>query len=103
MNKKIILLLIIFLVLPIVYSITTFVVQETDKLSLSTDATDPDSDKLTYYYSSPLNEKGEWQTTYGDAGEYDSTITVYDGQANTTEDIKIIVNKKEVPPQIDFA
>ena len=103
MNKKIVLLLIIFLVLPIVYSITTFVVQETDKLSLRTDATDPDSDKLTYYYASPLNEKGEWQTTYGDEGTYSSAITVSDGQANTTEDIKIIVNKKEVAPIIDYA
>jgi len=103
MNKKIILLLIIFLVLPIVYSITTFVVQETDKLSLRTDATDPDSDKLIYYYSSPLNEKGEWQTAYGDAGTYASTITVSDGQANATEDIKIVVNKKEVAPTIDYA
>ncbi|MEK6947206.1 MAG: PKD domain-containing protein, partial [Nanoarchaeota archaeon] len=103
MNRKFILLLIIFLFLPIVYSITTFVVQETDKLSLRTDATDPDSDKLTYYYVSPLNEKGEWQTTYGDAGTYSSTITVSDGQANATEDIKIIVNKKEVAPTIDYA
>ena len=104
MNKKFALMLIIFLLMPYtVSSVTTFVVQETDKLSLRTDATDPDSDKLTYYYISPLNEKGEWQTTYGDAGTYDSTITVSDGQANASEDIRIIVNKKEVPPQIDYA
>src|SRR3989344_406287 len=103
MNRKFILLLIIFLFLPIVYSITTFVVQETDKLSLRTDATDPDSDKLTYYYVSPLNGKGEWQTAYGDAGIYDSTITVSDGHANATEYIKSVVTKKEAAPTIDYA
>ncbi len=102
MNKNIMLLLIIFLFLSsIVYSVKTFVIQETDKLSLGINATDPDADRLTINYSFPLNNEGEWQTGYGDAGTYNPTITVSDGATSASEGISIIVNKKEEPPVID--
>lgn len=102
MNKKAILLLIIFLAFPyIVFSITTFVIQETEKISLQANATDPDSDRLAVTYTSPLNEKGEWQTGYGDAGEYESTISVSDGSTTDSREILIIVNKKEETPTIE--
>ena len=102
MNKKIGLLVIIFLAFPcIVYSITTFVVQETEKISLKANASDPDADKLTITYASPLNNKGEWQTAYGDAGEYRTTITASDGITSTSEEVLIVVEKKEEQPRID--
>ncbi len=99
--KNIWLLILIFLVLLYsVYAINTFTVQETEKLSLQLNATDPDKDKLIVTYTSPLDDNGEWQTAYGDAGEYNTTITVSDGATSVSEDILIIVNKKEVPPEI---
>ena len=102
MNKRVALLLTIFLMFPyIAYSTTTFVVQETEKISLQPNAVDPDNDRLVTTYSAPLNEKGEWQTTYGDAGEYKSTITVSDGTTNVSKDVMIVVNKKEEAPTID--
>lgn len=102
MNKKAILLLIIFLAFPyIVFSITTFVIQETEKISLQANATDPDADNLAMTYTSPLNENGEWQTNYGDAGEYKSTISVSDGSTTDSQEILIIVNKKEEAPKIE--
>jgi len=102
MNKRILLLLIIFLIFPsLVFSIKTFVIQETEKLSLKVNATDPDADKLAITYSPPLNENGEWQTNYGDAGEYKATITVSDGIKSASNDVLIIVNKKEESPKIE--
>ena len=103
MNRNaIFFLLLIFLILPyIVYSIATFTIQETEKISLIPNATDPDADKLLIIYTAPLNEKGEWQTNYGDAGEHKSTITVSDGFTNVSEDVLIIVKKMEVPPKIE--
>ncbi len=77
------------------------VVEETELVSLKTTATDPDADKITYAYSSPLNDKGEWQTNYGDAGEYTVTVTVSDGVLSASKDVLIIVNKKEEAPVID--
>jgi len=100
MSKKIMLLLIIFLVLPLAYSANVFNVEETGKVSLHANATDPDSDKLVTTYSAPLDENGGWQTNYGDAGTYNSTITVSDGTTSVSKDITIIVAKKEVSPEI---
>ena len=102
MNKKIIVLLIMLLIFPYsVNSATKFVITETEKISLQPDAIDPDSDSLITAYSYPLNEKGEWQTTYGDAGEYKTTVTVSDGITNVSKDILIIVKRKEESPKID--
>ncbi|MEK6828416.1 MAG: PKD domain-containing protein, partial [Nanoarchaeota archaeon] len=102
MNKRVALLVTIFLVLPsIVFSITTFIIQETEKVSLQANVTDPDSDNLITTYTSPLNENGEWQTTYGDGGNYTATVTVSDGATSVSKDMLIVVEKKEESPKID--
>ncbi len=102
MNKKILLFLIIFLILPyFANSISTFAVNETEKVSLQPKVTDPDADKLVTTYGFPLNENGEWQTNYGDSGEYKTTITVSDGTTSVSKDILIVVKKKEESPKID--
>ena len=102
MKKETAILLAILLVIPsIAYAIPTFIVQETEKISLVPNATDPDADKLVTIYSSPLNEKGEWQTNYGDAGEHKATITVSDGLTTDSKDVLIIVKKKEEKPKIE--
>src|SRR3989338_1891043 len=77
------------------------VIKETEKVSLKTTANDPDADKLTYAYTSPLNANGEWQTAYGNAGEYTVTVTVSDGKLSASRDVLIIVNKKEEQPVIN--
>jgi PKD repeat protein len=79
------------------------IAQETDKVSLQPQASDPDGDTLIFAFTSPLDEKGEWQTTYGDAGEYTVTVTASDGELATTKDVLLIINKKEEAPTIDSA
>ncbi|HIH05556.1 TPA: hypothetical protein HA281_05780 [Candidatus Woesearchaeota archaeon] len=76
------------------------IVQETDKVALKPKATDPDGDALVFAFTSPLDENGEWQTAYGDAGQYTVTVTASDGQLTTTKEVLVIVNKKEEPPVI---
>ncbi|HLD87501.1 MAG TPA: hypothetical protein VJB12_05570 [Candidatus Nanoarchaeia archaeon] len=82
---------------------SAIIVQETQLVLLELSASDPDGDPLTFAFTSPLDEKGEWQTTYGDAGEYTATITASDGDLATTQDILIIVNKKEESPVISLS
>ena len=82
-------------------SLKTFEITETDKLSLAPQAEDPDSDRLVHVFTSPLDEKGEWQTNYGDAGEYSATVTVSDGVNEVKEEILIIVKRKDESPTID--
>jgi len=77
------------------------IAQETDKVSLQPEASDPDGDTLIFAFTSPLDESGAWQTTYGDAGEYTVTVTASDGDLTTTKDVLLIINKKEEAPSID--
>ncbi|MBU0615148.1 MAG: hypothetical protein KJ601_03580 [Nanoarchaeota archaeon] len=77
------------------------IVEETDKVSLDVNAQDADGDKLTYSYTTPLDQKGEWKTTYGDAGEYTVTVSATDGTLSSSENVLVIVNKKEEAPTID--
>lgn len=76
-------------------------VEETELVSLVPEAQDPDQDKLVFTFSSPLDENGEWQTDYTDAGEYTLTITASDGELTTSQEVLIIVTKKEEAPTID--
>jgi hypothetical protein len=102
MKKIIILFLILFVSsVHLVSSLKTFEIEETEKLSLGLETEDPDADKLVYTFTSPLDENGEWQTTYGDAGEYNVVVTVSDGENDVSEEVLIIVNRKEAEPTID--
>ncbi len=79
-------------------AIKTFNIQETDKISLTPESIDLDGDKIVYYYSTPLNDGGEWETNYDDAGEYLVDITASDGINKTIETIKIVVENKNQAP-----
>ena len=65
-------------------------------------AVDPDGDKLSYTFSSPLNSKGEWQTKTGDAGEYKTIITVSDGKTQSTQDVIVRVLSANKAPTIEI-
>ncbi|MFA6461937.1 MAG: PKD domain-containing protein [Candidatus Woesearchaeota archaeon] len=94
------LILLLFLVSVAEGEVRAYYVKETDLVRINPQVVDPDNDKLTYYFSYPLNEQGEWQTNYGDAGEYYINITASDGQSQTNQRILLIVEKKNRAPQI---
>jgi hypothetical protein len=75
-------------------------VNEGELVRLAVQITDPDEDTITHTFTPPLNKDGEWQTNYGDAGEYVVTITAHDGQLSSTKDLKIAVARVNVPPVI---
>ena len=77
------------------------IVEEKETVSLQPSVADPDEDSITITYTTPLDENGKWETTYGDEGEYTITVTASDGQLSTAQDVLIIVNKKEETPTID--
>ncbi|MBD3259960.1 hypothetical protein GF371_05020, partial [Candidatus Woesearchaeota archaeon] len=89
------------LIIPISLALTEIEVDEGDLIKLKLKAADADGDPLTYEFLSPLNKDGEWQTGYEDAGEYSSSVTVTDNKGATTkEDIRIIINNVNLPPEI---
>ena len=80
---------------------TVIIVEETDFVRLVTNAEDPDEDALVFTYTTPLDDKGEWSTTYGDSGEYTVTLTASDGELTASKEVLIIVNRKEEAPTFD--
>jgi hypothetical protein len=75
-------------------------VDENDLVKLNVKAKDPDEDQVSYSFTPPLNQNGEWQTTYGDAGEYLVTLTATDGVLTSEKRLKIMVNRVNVAPEI---
>src|SRR3989344_3220200 len=92
--------LVVLLMFTASAAIKTFTVEETDFVRIAPEAVDLDGDKINYSYSPPLDERGEWQTDYNDAGEYNINITASDGKEETSRTVKIIVNNKNQPPEI---
>ncbi|MBI4448677.1 hypothetical protein HY641_01460 [Candidatus Woesearchaeota archaeon] len=81
--------------------IPTKTVSEGDLVSFpNLAATDPDGDNLSYTYSEPLDTNGRWLTKRGDAGEYTATISVSDGTGIQTQNVRIIVLRKNKAPTI---
>ncbi len=78
----------------------TVSVKENEAVKLNVKVTDPDEDPVTYTFTAPLDENGEWKTNYGDAGEYLVTITATDGKLTTEKRVNIVVERVNVPPVI---
>ena len=76
-------------------------VKENELLRIKVNAVDPDKDVVTLSYAKPLDKTGEWQTNYGDVGEYLSSISASDGKLTTLQKLKIIVQRINVPPTVE--
>jgi RHS repeat-associated protein len=83
---------------PILDHINDIVVNETSLIHITLTASDPENDPLTFTFSPPLNSSGMWQTTYDDAGEYITRVTVTDGFSSVSQDVKITVLNVNRPP-----
>lgn len=96
-----VMIVIVVLLLSFVSAATrTFYVQETDFVKILPEAVDDDNDDLTYEFSAPLDEKGEWQTGFDDAGEYEVEITVSDGENEVVENVLLVVEDKNQAPEL---
>jgi hypothetical protein len=78
----------------------TISVDENELVKLNVKVSDPDGDEVSYTFTPPIDNKGEWKTNYGDAGEYMVTLKANDGLLTTERVIKIVVNRVNVPPVI---
>ena len=102
MRKLLFSLLVLVLLCQITYSITTIDITETELVTLIPEGYDLDDDEIIYYFTAPVDEMGKWQTTYGDFGEYTIIVTASDGNLSTSEEVLLVVSKKEESPFIDL-
>lgn len=76
---------------------------EGDLISLIVNASDLDSDTLTFSFSKPLNSTGQWQTQKGDVGTYDITVFVSDNKSQVSRDVRLVVGEINTPPAIQIS
>ncbi|MBI5002348.1 PKD domain-containing protein [Candidatus Woesearchaeota archaeon] len=77
------------------------VYREGDLIAFDPIGLDPDGDVITYSYSRPLDEKGQWQTGIGDEGTYLVTISASDGKTEVEKKVVILVLSANRAPTID--
>jgi len=100
MKYKIILSLIIcLLIFPVVNSFV-LEVNEGELVKLNIESVDADEDPITFFFSEPLDENGEWQTDFYDAGNYTIYVTADDGQEQVTQEVTLIVRNVNQAPEI---
>lgn len=94
--------------IPLLEEIGNRVINETETLEFTINATDPDGDDLTYIVEGDLEDYFDldtltfsWTSNYDDAGEYTMTFKVSDGEADTFETITITVNNVNRAPILD--
>jgi len=71
-------------------------------VTLEPEVTDANNDKIKLKFSKPFDKKGEWQTTYADAGEYNITVTASDGELETSKTIIVTISDINVAPVVSI-
>ncbi|MBW2999204.1 hypothetical protein KY339_00905 [Candidatus Woesearchaeota archaeon] len=77
---------------PILEPIDNITINRTDLVSITPNATDPNGENVSFYFTPPLNSTGQWQTTLNDSGgDYFPLVIASDGVLNTSQIVKITV------------
>ena len=85
---------------PVLADVPDVEVVEGEKVIMDYKANDPDGDLITFRFTDPVDDDGEWQTEEGDAGEYLVTVTASDGELKDTQGVLITVVKANAAPTI---
>ncbi len=84
-----------------VLALVPLTVREGELVRVSLPENDLDGDKVTYSFEPPLDEQGQWQTGYEDAGSYRFNISAADSQLSTEDEVEIIVVGVDRAPQLE--
>lgn len=80
---------------PSIYSDDELIFAENDEVVIVVNGEDPDEDDLTYSINDARFIQNEnefsWQTGYEDAGTYDFTVSVSDGEFSSSKNVRIIL------------
>lgn len=83
--------------------VSTISVKETTPIKIDTSKiVDPDEDELSFSFSEPFDENGEWTPKEGDAGIYYVEAVISDGHETITKQINVEVKVKNRPPVFTF-
>ena len=71
---------------------------ETEIITISPEAIDPDGDEVTVTFSEPFDENGVWKTEIGDAGRFAASVVANDGKSTVKKVVSLIITQKNTPP-----
>ena len=71
---------------------------ETEIITISPEAIDPDGDEVTVTFSEPFDENGVWKTEIGDAGRFAASVVANDGKSTVKKVVTLIITQKNTPP-----
>ncbi|MFA6073788.1 MAG: hypothetical protein WC758_06745 [Candidatus Woesearchaeota archaeon] len=83
---------------PVITSLETQEIMETEKIQITPEVYDPDGDVVLVSFSEPLSADGSWTPQYGDRGEYTVVVTASDGKTNVTSEFNLVALKKNRVP-----
>jgi len=76
---------------PTIQPLPNLTVTEGNLVQINPVVNDVDGDKLSIYFTPPLNSTGGWQTTNGSRGLYYITVTASDGILNASASFTLLV------------
>jgi hypothetical protein len=88
---------------PVISPISDIIIKEGDKITVNPTASDPDGDRVTFLYGSPLAADGTWQTSKQDVGKYRVNVTATDGSLSAQTSFLLVVESLNNPPVIQIA
>jgi len=87
---------------PELADIPSQTIKEGQKVAVKPSARDPDGDSITYTFDFPLDEKGQWESKIGDAGDYEVKVTASDGESSTEKTFVLTVQAVNKAPVIEL-
>jgi len=80
---------------PVLENIENIIVLAGKLVQIIPSANDVENDELTFDFTSPLNEVGQWQTTENDIGNHKTVVTINDGNGGSdSQEVNIFVFNK---------
>lgn len=87
---------------PELADIPSQTIKEGQKVAVKPSARDPDGDSITYTFDFPLDEKGQWESKIGDAGDYEVKVTASDGESSAEKTFVLTVQAVNKAPVIEL-
>ena len=87
---------------PVINPLQDVIIKEGDKITINAVATDPDQDKITFTYTTPINPDGTWQSSKDDVGKYRINVTASDGKLTASTNFLVVVESLNKPPLIQI-
>ena len=76
---------------------------ENQLITITPSGSDPDGDELSFSFSAPFNQHGQWLPSYHDAGAHTVTVTASDGSLSDSQDVLLNITDVNTTPTVSIS